>query len=621
MHNAVKHGFFNQRVIGLNEINHTANIGMIHRLYFFNHRIARFNVFMDGNGFDEFEYFLFRQLIETNANEFILEGFINLADIIANQTKPNIGYGGLQQIFQGLLCVFGHIIHLIQHHEFDAIVKNVFRGDELKDLIAYDVNTTLIRGIQMYDVSLIDKVIVDIVPFLVFLNEIDDSGGLARTRRPVKQQIRKCVFFDDVLEQSAVDGVQYDFVEMMRSVFFNPRYCVFGCNGFYFIHFMMVPFCSCFYTCFLEHKENDTLSIKMESTQPESSTFSQTETILKKRGRKKKVVDETEPFVVEEDKNPKKRGRKARGAKLIVKSENINETHTITLSNVILHLKCCLSDLNEYNSELSKIILDPLNYNPLIPPNITSYNETAISFATGGGGAKGLISYNDNDTFTVYKEDTEPTSANIEKEFLHDTSHVCQCNEKKKTETKDMAAKLKNLKIMLYKNAVSTDKIAACFWCSYDFDNPPFYIPKHEMNDTMFGYGSFCRPECAVAYLFNERIDDSCKYERYQWINNIYGRAFDYKKNIKPAPDPHYLLEKFYGNLTIQEYRKLFNTQHNMMIVEKPMTRVLPELHDDSEGVSMMGNKTGVYKVKRESEKEQGPSKSSIIRDKFGLSN
>jgi hypothetical protein len=58
-----------------------------------------------------------------------------------------------------------------------------------------------------------------------------------------------------------------------------------------------------------------------------------------------------------------------------------------------------------------------------------------------------------------------------------------------------------------------------------------------------------------------------------------------------------------------------------MMIVEKPMTRVLPELHDDSEGVSMMGNKTGVYKVKRESEKEQGPSKSSIIRDKFGLSN
>jgi len=29
---------------------------------------------------------------------------------------------------------------------------------------------------------------------------------------------------------------------------------------------------------------------------------------------------------------------------------------------------------------------------------------------------------------------------------------------------------------------------------------------------------------------------------------------------------------------------------------------------------------SGVYKVKRQSEKQQGPSKASIIRNKFGLS-
>jgi hypothetical protein len=47
--------------------------------------------------------------------------------------------------------------------------------------------------------------------------------------------------------------------------------------------------------------------------------------------------------------------------------------------------------------------------------------------------------------------------------------------------------------------------------------------------------------------------------------------------------NPHYLLEKFNGNLSIQEYRKLFKTVHFLQVVEKPMTRILPELHDDNE--------------------------------------
>jgi hypothetical protein len=36
-------------------------------------------------------------------------------------------------------------------------------------------------------------------------------------------------------------------------------------------------------------------------------------------------------------------------------------------------------------------------------------------------------------------------------------------------------------------------------------------------------------------------------------MNHIYSKIYDYTKNIKPAPDPHYMLDKFYGNLTIQE--------------------------------------------------------------------
>jgi hypothetical protein len=79
--------------------------------------------------------------------------------------------------------------------------------------------------------------------------------------------------------------------------------------------------------------------------------------------------------------------------------------------------------------------------------------------------------------------------------------------------------------------------------------------------------------------------------------------------------------------LTIQEYRKLLKSEHLLLVIDKPMTRILPELHEDNEdfiiniygGKNMQSNHGGVYKVKRESEKKQGPSKLSIIKDRFGV--
>jgi hypothetical protein len=150
------------------------------------------------------------------------------------------------------------------------------------------------------------------------------------------------------------------------------------------------------------------------------------------------------------------------------------------------------------------------------------------------------------------------------------------------------------------------------------------------MDEKMYGYGSFCRPECAVSFLMKEAVDDSIKFERYQLLNQIYGKIYGFKKNIKPAPNPFYTLDKYYGNLTIQEYRKLLNTEHMLLVIEKPMTRILPELHEDKEEglMNMYGgnitnpttNATGMYKVRKNGEKTPGPSKTSIMKDKFGES-
>ena len=65
-------------------------------------------------------------------------------------------------------------------------------------------------------------------------------------------------------------------------------------------------------------------------------------------------------------------------------------------------------------------------------------------------------------------------------------------------------------------------------------------------------------------------------------INNIYGTIYNYKKNIKPAPDPYYTLDKYYGNLDIKEYRKLLQNQTLLLVVDKPMTKITPEIYEDN---------------------------------------
>jgi hypothetical protein len=320
----------------------------------------------------------------------------------------------------------------------------------------------------------------------------------------------------------------------------------------------------------------------------------------------------------------KKKGRKPKGGKLSTKIVN-NNSSVNQIVNVILHLKCSLKDLNDYNNKLNNMVKYPLSYNPDIPPNIMTYNQDLSVH------------------FSEYKEKIEESQEN-KKEIVKPAysemkmQQICssctksfdleQDNQDEDAEIsiKDINQKLKKLKVNLYKD-VNPDKKSACFWCTYDYDNHPCYIPKYESNGKMYGYGSFCRPECAVAYLMKENIDDSMKFERYHLLNHIYSKIYNFKKNIKPAPNPYYLLEKYYGNLTIQEYRKLLKTEHMLLVIEKPMTRILPELHEDNEDfiiniygekISKNTNTSGVYKVKKQSDKSKGPSKSSIIKESFG---
>jgi hypothetical protein len=298
----------------------------------------------------------------------------------------------------------------------------------------------------------------------------------------------------------------------------------------------------------------------------------------------------------EEPKIAKKRGRKPKGGKIIQQLVT-NEPQKEEKPNVILHLKCSLKDLQLNNQ--NNTLIGSYNF---LKSNDLGYeligNENTNSNT--------LNAFND-------KNSTELSALETCYECDdYDDESVC------KDSTKEIYKKLKQLEHNLHINNVN-NKRSACFWDTCEFDNPPIYIPKHFINGTYHVYGCFCSPECGVAYLMNENIDSSTKFERYHLFNHIYTKIYNYKKNIKPSPNPFYMLEKYYGNLSIQEYRSLLRNERLFLIVDKPLTRILPELHEDNDDF-ILNNKiipSNNYHIKTKLQRKK-QNKSSILNEKFG---
>ena len=262
----------------------------------------------------------------------------------------------------------------------------------------------------------------------------------------------------------------------------------------------------------------------------------------------KSNVKTTEPPV----KVPKKRGRKPKGGKIITNKNIVNNNLSMNKPNIILHLKCKVSDLEDNN------MLTDLSYKPIID-DVESFNKCQ----------------------DVFDNNYEEINNKQEEIKINNSENINDNNKEKEDDLlKILWKKLKDLEMNLVNNNVT--KKSCCFWCSYHFDNPSIVIPKYELENKYYVYGSFCTPQCAAAYLLNEQIDTSTKFERYSLLNNIYGKIYNYEKNIKPAPNPLYLLDKYYGNLTIQEYRKLLENDKIITIVDKPMVKLLPSLYEDN---------------------------------------
>ncbi len=123
------------------------------------------------------------------------------------------------------------------------------------------------------------------------------------------------------------------------------------------------------------------------------------------------------------------------------------------------------------------------------------------------------------------------------------------------TVTKENKKQLLNLGLISYNNnklTVAECSKYACWWCAYNFDTYPLFLPEKFQNDKYYVFGNFCGFACMFAY--NDNLDDYRRNIRNVLIKKMYKDIFNTECNIKPA-GARELLEKFGGPISIDKFR------------------------------------------------------------------
>jgi hypothetical protein len=331
----------------------------------------------------------------------------------------------------------------------------------------------------------------------------------------------------------------------------------------------------------------------------------QVEKIQKKRGRKPKIKDNDEC-----EKVAKKRGRKPKEKVYSVKElpktffdENKNEA-------LILHLPIKISDMNNhtnpqpnmknemsysiYNEQHNNYKVNELNLLPT-QDNFLKNNENNIS---------NTLIFNDKDNELFYNKNNSVNYVNynsniidytdynniIEKNVIDNKQfHIekYEKNDEDNDENKTNRIFKKKLKNILYEfiNA-NNDKTwpettsTYCWWCCHPFSWMPCALPEYYKKEKFYVNGCFCSFNCTASYNFSKNDDDI--WERYSLLNLMYKKLYNEKFiKINLAP-PREILKIFGGYLTIEEFREnSFKNDKTFTVVKPPLISIIPKIEEN----------------------------------------
>jgi hypothetical protein len=117
----------------------------------------------------------------------------------------------------------------------------------------------------------------------------------------------------------------------------------------------------------------------------------------------------------------------------------------------------------------------------------------------------------------------------------------------------------------------STD--VACYWDCHPFRGRPCVIPTGIEEGIWRVYGNFCCPECAAAYLFNERLDIHVQWERYALLNRLYSPGEEGGVRLAPS---RLVLRLFGGTLDISVFRQTIQEKRlRIDVMSPPMISII----------------------------------------------
>ena len=122
--------------------------------------------------------------------------------------------------------------------------------------------------------------------------------------------------------------------------------------------------------------------------------------------------------------------------------------------------------------------------------------------------------------------------------------------------TKENKKKLLNIGLItINKNKlqIAEKTNIVCWWCTYNFDTAPCFLPDHFKNNRYYVFGNFCGFSCMLAY--NENLDDYRKSVRSVLIKQMYRNIFQNDNMQIKSAGPRELLIKFGGIIDISQYR------------------------------------------------------------------
>ncbi len=135
--------------------------------------------------------------------------------------------------------------------------------------------------------------------------------------------------------------------------------------------------------------------------------------------------------------------------------------------------------------------------------------------------------------------------------------------------------------LVQYANSRQTKELPAetdlaCFWCCETFHGRPCVIPSAIQEDVWQVYGSFCTPQCGMAYLLSELLDTHTRWERIALLNRLYGAQTNGR--VYPAPSRE-TLQRFGGPISADDFRGMCEQQRVRVDISlPPMVSILASM-------------------------------------------